>query len=217
MRVLVVEDEVRLLKNLARALREEGYAVDTAEDGNDGLFKAQETDYDAVVLDIMLPGIDGWTVLEELRNTRKTPVLMLTAMDAHAHRVRGLDTGADDYLVKPFDLSELLARVRALIRRSHGDVVEKITVGRVEIDTRARKVRLDGADVTLTAREYGILEYLARRRGDTVTRTELYEHLFDDTDDTMSNLIDVHVSGIRKKLGPDIIATRRGLGYCIEA
>jgi len=217
MRVLIVEDELRLLKNLARALREEGYAVDTAEDGNDGLFKAQETDYDAIVLDIMLPGKDGWTILEELRKTRKTPVLMLTAMDAHVHRVRGLDTGADDYLVKPFDLAELLARVRALIRRAHGDAEEKINIGPVEIDTRARKVRLAGADVVLTAREYGILEYMARRRGDTVTRTELYEHLFDDTDDSMSNLIDVHVSGIRKKLGPDIITTRRGLGYCIEA
>jgi two-component system OmpR family response regulator len=216
MRVLVVEDEARLLKNLVRALREEGYAVDTAEDGDDGLFKAQETDYDAILLDIMLPGKDGWTVLEELRKTRRTPVLMLTAMDAHAHRVRGLDTGADDYLVKPFDLSELLARVRALIRRAHGDAVEIIELGDIRLDTRARKVWRDGAEVSLTAREYGILEYLARRRGDTVTRTELYEHLFDDTDDSMSNLIDVHVSGIRKKLGQDIVATRRGLGYCIE-
>lgn len=217
MRVLVVEDEARLLKNLARALREEGYAVDTAEDGDDGLFKAQETDYDAILLDIMLPGKDGWTVLEELRKTRKTPVLMLTAMDAHTHRVRGLDTGADDYLVKPFDLPELLARVRALIRRAHGDAVEIIELGGIQLDTRARKVWRDHAEVSLTAREYGILEYLARRRGDTVTRTELYEHLFDDSDDSMSNLIDVHVSGIRKKLGQDIIATRRGLGYCIEA
>ena len=216
MRILIVEDEVRLLRNLAKALREEGYAVDTAEDGEDGLFKAESYDYDTIVLDVMLPRLDGWHVLERLRSSRSTPVLMLTAMDAYSDRVRGLDTGADDYLVKPFDLTELLARVRALIRRAHGDAAERINVGDVEIDTRARKVFRAGDDVNLTAREYGILEYLARRRGETVTRTELFEHLFDDTEDSLSNLIDVHVSGIRKKLGPNLITTRRGLGYCIE-
>ena len=216
MRILIVEDEVRLLRNLAKALREEGYAVDTAEDGEDGLYKAESYDYDTIVLDVMLPRLDGWAVLERLRNSRSTPVLMLTAMDAYSDRVRGLDTGADDYLVKPFDLAELLARVRALIRRAHGDAAERINVGDVEIDTRARKVFRAGDDVNLTAREYGILEYLARRRGETVTRTELFEHLFDDTEDSLSNLIDVHVSGIRKKLGPNLITTRRGLGYCIE-
>ena len=217
MRILIVEDEVRLLRNLAKALREEGYAVDTAEDGEDGLYKAESYDYDTIVLDVMLPRLDGWAVLERLRSSRSTPVLMLTAMDAYSDRVRGLDTGADDYLVKPFDLAELLARVRALIRRAHGDAAERINVGDVEIDTRARKVFRAGDDVNLTAREYGILEYLARRRGETVTRTELFEHLFDDTEDSLSNLIDVHVSGIRKKLGPNLITTRRGLGYCIEA
>ena len=217
MRILIVEDEVRLLRNLAKALREEGYAVDTAEDGEDGLYKAESYDYDTIVLDVMLPRLDGWAVLERLRNSRSTPVLMLTAMDAYSDRVRGLDTGADDYLVKPFDLKELLARVRALIRRAHGDAAERIVVGDVEIDTRARKVFRAGDDINLTAREYSILEYLARRRGETVTRTELFEHLFDDTEDSLSNLIDVHVSGIRKKLGPDFITTRRGLGYCIEA
>jgi len=217
MRILIVEDEVRLLRNLARALREEGYAVDTAEDGEDGLFKAEAYDYDIIVLDVMLPRLDGWAVLERLRRTKPTPVLMLTAMDAYEDRVRGLDTGADDYLVKPFDLSELLARVRALIRRSHGDAAEQIVLGDIEIDTRARKVSRHGDTVTLTAREYSILEYLVRRRGDTVTRSELFEHLFDDTEDSLSNLIDVHVSSIRKKLGSDFITTRRGLGYCIEA
>jgi len=217
MRILIVEDEVRLLRNLARALREEGYAVDTAEHGEEGLFKAESYDYDTIVLDVMLPRLDGWAVLERLRQTKATPVLMLTAMDAYSDRVRGLDTGADDYLVKPFDLAELLARVRALIRRAHGDSAERIVLGDIEIDTRARKVSRGGETMALTAREYGILEYLARRRGETVTRTELFEHLFDDTEDSLSNLIDVHVSGIRKKLGPDFITTRRGLGYCIEA
>jgi len=217
MRILIVEDEVRLLRNLARALREEGYAVDTAEDGEDGLFKAESYDYDTIVLDVMLPRLDGWAVLERLRKSRATPVLMLTAMDAYADRVRGLDTGADDYLVKPFDLDELLARVRALIRRAHGDAADRIELGDIEIDTRGRKVSRGGEAINLTAREYGILEYLARRRGETVTRTELFEHLFDDTEDSLSNLIDVHVSGIRRKLGADLITTRRGLGYCIEA
>jgi two-component system, OmpR family, response regulator len=217
MRILVVEDEPRLLRNLAKALREEGYAVDTAEAGDDGLFKAESADYDAVVLDVMLPGLDGWEVLARLRKQKTTPVLMLTARDAGKDRVRGLDGGADDYLVKPFDLPELLARLRALIRRSAGQARAEIELGDVLIDTRAKSVKRAGELVVLTAREFAILEYLALHRGEVVTRTTLYEHLFDEKDDTLSNLMDVHVFSIRKKLGRELIITRRGQGYCIEA
>jgi two-component system OmpR family response regulator len=216
MRILVVEDEPRLLRNLAKALREEGYAVDTAEAGDEGLFKAESSDYDAIVLDVMLPQLDGWQLLERLRKQKQTPVLMLTARDATPDRIRGLDTGADDYLVKPFDLSELLARLRALVRRAAGQARPRIELGEVLLDTRSRSVSRRGQRVMLTAREYAILEYLALHRGEVVTRTSLYEHLFDETDDSLSNLVDVHVSSIRKKLGADLIATRRGQGYCIE-
>jgi len=216
MRILVVEDEPRLLRNLAKALREEGYAVDTADAGDDGLYKAKNYEYDAIVLDVMLPRLDGWQLLEHLRKQKQTPVLMLTARDAHKDRVRGLDTGADDYLVKPFDLSELLARVRALIRRAAGQARSDLELGDILIDIRARSVARAGEPVTLTAREYAILEYLALHRGEVVTRTALYEHLFDESDDTLSNLVDVHVFSIRKKLGRDLITTRRGQGYCIE-
>lgn len=216
MRILVVEDEPRLQRNLAKALREEGYAVDAAGDGDDGLFKANTYDYDAIVLDVMLPQLDGWEVLARLRKEKRTPVLMLTARDGPKDRVRGLDTGADDYLIKPFDLDELLARLRALIRRAAGQVHPTLTLADVTIDTRARSVTQAGQPVTLTAREYAILEYLALHRGEVVTRTTLYEHLFDESDDTLSNLLDVHVFSIRKKLGRDLIATRRGQGYCIE-
>jgi len=216
MRILVVEDVPRLLRNLAKALREEGYAVDTADAGDEGLYKAESYSYDAIVLDVMLPRLDGWEVLERFRRRKQPPVLLLTARDAHKDRVRGLDTGADDYLVKPFDLAELLARLRALIRRSAGQARPHIELGDVLIDTRARSVTRAGGPVTLTAREYAILEYLALHRGEVITRTALYEHLFDESDDTLSNLLDVHVFSIRKKLGHNLIITRRGQGYCIE-
>lgn len=216
MRVLVVEDEPELLDAVATALREEEYAVDTAGDGEDGLAKATTWDYDAILLDVMMPRLDGWEVLTRLRRERKTPVLLLTARDAVADRVRGLDAGADDYLVKPFALAELLARVRALVRRSAGQPSPEIVVGEVVIDTARKAVRRQGSDVVLTAREYAIVELLAMRRGQVVSRTHLYEHLFDENDDTLSNLIEVHVSNIRKKLGRDFIATRRGLGYVVE-
>jgi two-component system OmpR family response regulator len=217
MRVLVVEDEPDLLGSLLRALRDEDYAADGAGDGEEGLYKAQNYDYDAVVLDIMLPGIDGWELLRQLRKTKKTPVLMLTARDAVPDRVRGLDTGADDYLVKPFDITELLARLRALIRRAASQAQPKLEIGDVVIDTSARTVVRGGDPVTLTAREYALVEFLALHRGKVVTRTMLYDHLFDEDDNTLSNLLDVHVSNIRKKLGHEFILTRRGHGYCIEA
>lgn len=216
MRLLIVEDEPDLLSSLAQALREEGYAVDTAADGEEGFYKAESWDYDAIILDVMLPRLDGWGVLQKLRRTKKTPVLMLTARDQTRDRVRGLDTGADDYLIKPFDLSELLARVRALIRRSAGQTRNVIELGDVTLDTAARLVSQHGVPVILTAREYVLVEYLALHRGEVISRTALYEHLFDEDDSTLSNLLDVHVSNIRKKLGPDFITTRRGHGYCVE-
>ena len=216
MRLLIVEDEPDLLASMAQAMREEGYAVDTAADGEDGFFKAESVDYDAIILDVMLPEMDGWTVLKKLRATKKTPVLMLTARDQSRDRVKGLDTGADDYVVKPFDLPELFARLRALIRRSANRTTNVLEIGSVVIDTAARMVTLDSRPVEITAREYALLEYLALHRGEVVTRATLYEHLFGDDDDTLSNLLDVHVSNLRKKLGHDFISTRRGHGYCIE-
>ena len=216
MRILLIEDEADLIASLARALREEGYAVDTATDGKVGLYKAESADYDAIVLDVMLPLLDGWEILQRLRQSKKTPVLMLTARDAARDRVRGLDTGADDYLVKPFDLDELFARLRALIRRTAGQTRNIIEIGNVVMDTAARHVTLCGNPIALTAREYALVEFLALHRGETVTRSALYEHLFDEDENTLSNLLDVHVSNLRKKLGAEFIATRRGHGYCIE-
>jgi two-component system OmpR family response regulator len=216
MRILVIEDEADLLASLAQALREEGYAVDGAADGEEGLYKAESWGYDAIVLDVMLPRLDGWTVLQRLRKSKKTPVLMLTARDTSRDRVRGLDTGADDYVVKPFDLDELLARLRALIRRAAGQTRNVIEIGPLVIDTAARQVTCAGQPVGLTAREYALVEFLALHRGEVVTRTTLYEHLFDEDDSTLSNLLDVHVSNLRKKLGAESIVTRRGHGYSIQ-
>jgi len=215
MRVLVVEDEPDLLASLVRALREDGYAVDGAADGADGAYKSETNEYDALVLDVMLPGMDGWEVLRRLRQVKKTPVLMLTARDSVKDRVRGLDIGADDYLVKPFDLAELLARLRALIRRSARQAQSCLQLGEVAIDMAARTVSQRGAAISLTAREYALVEYLALHHGEVVTRTTLYDHLFDENDTSLSNLLEVHVSNVRKKLGHDFITTRRGHGYCI--
>lgn len=215
MRVLVIEDDPLLLQSLAASLREELFAVDTAADGEEGLFKARETAYDAIVLDVLLPRLDGWGVLAGLRPARRTPVLMLTARDAVPDRVKGLNLGADDYLTKPFDLDELLARLRALIRRTSGQTQAILRIGDLALDTAARRVELAGVEIVLTAREYGLLEYLALHRGEVVTRTALYEHLFDENDSSLSNLLDVHVSNLRKKLGRDLILTRRGHGYRI--
>jgi two-component system OmpR family response regulator len=216
MRILIVEDEPDLLRSIAQALREEGYAVDTAPDGEDGFYKAENYDCDAIVLDVMLPKMDGWEILKRLRKIKKTPVLMLTARDQTRDRVRGLDTGADDYLVKPFDLDELFARLRAIIRRSANKTTNVVEIGEIKIDTALRNVFVRDKPVELTAREYALVEFLALHRGEVVTRTQLYEHLFDEDDSTMSNLLDVHVSNVRKKLGAEFITTRRGHGYCIE-
>lgn len=216
MRVLVVEDEPDLRQSLMQSLREDGYAVDGSDNGSDGLFKATSWEYDVIVLDWMLPGLSGLELLEQLRREKPTPVLMLTARDAIQDRVTGLDGGADDYLVKPFSLGELLARVRALIRRSMGQSSNQIVIGDVTVDLAGRVVLRGGEPTSLTAREYALVELLALHRGKLVTRTMIYDHLFDEEDDSLSNLVDVHVSHIRKKLGRDFIETRRGQGYILS-
>jgi two-component system OmpR family response regulator len=215
MRVLVVEDEPDLRRLIAQALRENGYAVDDAPDGHEGLYKATTWEYDAIVLDLMLPRISGLDLLKTLRKTHKTPVLILSARDTMPDRVLGLDQGADDYLVKPFSLPELFARLRALIRRSVGQSDSVITIDDVCVDTRTRTVSKAGESVSLTAREYAFVELLALHQGELVSRTQIYDHLFDENDDSLSNLVEVHVSNIRKKLGKDFIETRRGQGYIV--
>lgn len=217
MRLLIIEDEPDMLDTLAEAMRGEGYAVDEAADGEDGLFKAVEIDYDAIICDVMMPVYDGFEVLRRLRLKKKTPVLMLTARTKVADRVQGLDTGADAYLAKPVDLNELAARVRALIRRTHGNASAVIRIGDMEVDTSAQSVKLAGHNIVLTGREYALLEFLIQRRGKIVTRTQLYEHLHDENDSPISNLVDVHVFNLRKKLGQDLIVTHRGRGYTIAS
>jgi two-component system, OmpR family, response regulator len=216
MRILLIEDEPDLLDAMAQSLREKGYAVDEARDGRMGLYKAEGIDYDAITLDLMLPSISGWDLLSRIRKKKATPVLILTARHAVNDRVRGLDAGADDYLVKPFDLVELEARIRALIRRSAGQPSVVIDVGEIQIDTSARTVTKGGQLVRLTPREYSLLELLTLNRGKLVTRTLIYDHIFDEETDTLSNLVDVHVANLRKKLGRDLISTRRGEGYLVH-
>lgn len=215
MRLLIVEDEPDFLKTIAQAMREEGYAVDEAPDGEEGLYKAEQYDYDAIVLDAMLPRINGFELLRRLRRTKKTPVLMLTARAKVSDRIQGLDIGADDYLAKPIDLDELAARLRALIRRSHGNASPSVQIGDIAVDLAARTTTKAGAPVTLTGREYALLEFLVQHQAKIVTRTQLYEHLHDENDTPLSNLVDVHIFNLRKKLGHDLIATHRGQGYSI--
>jgi two-component system OmpR family response regulator len=217
MRVLLIEDEPDLASALARALEDASFVVDVAPDGDEGLFRASEIAYEAVVLDLMLPGRDGWSVLQELRAAgHTTPVLVLTARDAIADRVRGLNLGADDYVVKPFALEELVARLRALGRRAISHPSPLLVTADIRIDMAARRVHRGGREVELTGREYAILELLARARGAIVTRTEIAERLYNDDAEPFSNAIDVHVASLRRKLGGALIQTRRGLGYLIE-
>ena len=213
MRLLVVEDYAPLRAAVVQALREEGHSVDEAADGRDGLARASTCDYDVVLLDIQLPGADGLAVLRRLRAAeRPCAVLLMTARD----RVAGLDLGADDYLVKPFAMQELLARVRALLRRGYDRPAPVLDIGPLRLDTARREVSVDGRDVTLTAREYGLLEYLALRAGQVVSRTAIWEHLYDDRSDATSNVVDVYVGYLRRKLGaPGLIVTRRGEGYVL--
>ncbi len=222
MRVLVVEDYDSLRKSLVRGLTEAGYAVDSAADGREGLTLATAADYDVLVLDIMLPGLDGLSVLREVRGrNRQSRVIILTARDTVKDKIKGLDLGADDYLVKPFAFDELLARVRALVRRRYGARNSVVQVGELEVDTTGRIVRAGGAVVELTAREYSILEILALRAGRVVTRDEIAEHIYDWARDVGSNVVDVYVGYLRRKLTgaglPPMIQTRRGLGYTLEA
>ncbi|ODA34637.1 MULTISPECIES: response regulator transcription factor [Planctopirus] len=218
MRALIVEDQPDLLFALRGMLEDEGYAVDTAADGESGLHRALVWEYDVIVLDWMLPRLSGFDLLKQLRAKKSTPVLMLTARDGVADRVQGLDQGADDYLVKPFDRGELLARLRALIRRAAGESESLLELGQgVTINLIHRKVFRDDVEIVLTAREYSIFEYLALHRGRVVPRTDLYDHIFDENDESLSNLLDVHISNLRRKLGRDVIETRRGLGYIIHS
>lgn len=217
MRILVVEDEPDMRSLLARSLREEGYAVDAAANGREGLFKAVSGHYDALILDVMLPVMDGWAVLKQLRHEgHLVPVLLLTARDAVRDRVTGLDLGADDYLAKPFELAELKARLRALTRRAAGKASPIIEIGDVRVDTASQTVYRAGQPVALTPREYSLVELLALHRGELITRNMIYDHLFDEEDDSLSNLVDVHISNVRKKLGKDFIQTRRGQGYLVD-
>jgi two-component system OmpR family response regulator len=217
MRLLIVEDEPDMLDTLAEAMRGEGYAVDEAADGEDGLYKALEVEYDLIICDVMMPVHDGFELLRRLRQVKKTPVLMLTARSKVRDRIQGLDIGADDYLGKPVDLNELAARVRALIRRAHGNAAPVITIGEVEIDTSAQTVKVAGQPVHLRGREYALLEFCVQHRGKIISRTQLYEHLHDENDTPMSNLVDVHVFNLRKKLGQDFIITHRGRGYAVAS
>jgi two-component system, OmpR family, response regulator len=218
MRLLVVEDEPDLARTIGRALEEEQFAIDLALDGDEAFYKMTEILYDAIILDLMLPRRDGWSLLRSLREDgKRTPVLILTALDGIENRVRGLDRGADDYLTKPFAIAELVARIRALIRRASVDPAPTLIIGEVRIDTAARAVCRGGRPVELTAREYAVLELLARRRGTLVTRSMVWEHIYNDAEDTFSNTVDVHVSALRRKLGRDVIRTRRGQGYMIDA
>jgi DNA-binding response OmpR family regulator len=217
MRLLVVEDDPRLASVLVRGLRENGYAVDRAGDGDAALEHLATNDYDGVVLDLMIPGVDGIEVCRRLREQRApVPVLMLTARDTLDDRIRGLDAGADDYLAKPFAFAELLARLRALMRR--GPVVADATmrVGDLAIDTRGRRVTRDGSEIALTTKEYALLEYLARNAGRVVGREEIAEHVWDERYDAFSNVIDVYVNRLRKKVDAGRIVTRRSEGYMLR-
>ncbi len=220
MRVLLIEDYQPLARSLEKGLREAGFAVDTSADGEEGLWYATSNPYDAIILDLMLPKLDGLTLLQRLRAAdNRTPVLILTARDSVDDRVRGLDAGADDYLSKPFALAELLARVRVLVRRTYSQPDTVMHIGHLTLDTAARTVAIDGARVPLTAKEYALLEFLARRRGELVTRSDIVEHCYDFAAEAASNVIDVYIGYLRRKLErsdrPRLIHTRRGLGYLL--
>jgi two-component system OmpR family response regulator len=217
MRVLIVEDEPDLAAALKAILDEAGFSADVAEDGDAGLTLALDEAYDLVVLDLMLPRLSGDRVLDELRaQGRNVPVLVLTARDLVADRVRLLDRGADDYLGKPFEPAELVSRCRALLRRSSGRTSPRIAIGEVEIDTARRSISRNGRTVAVTPREFRVLEYLALNRGRVVSRDELLTHLYSDSEDTLSNVLEVYVAGLRRKLGTGIIETRRGHGYLVD-
>ena len=216
MRLLVVEDDPDLNRQLVTALHDAGYVVDTATDGEEGHFLGDTEPYDAVVLDLGLPILDGVSVLEKWRRSgKKMPVLILTARDRWSDKVAGFDAGADDYVAKPFHMEEVLARVRALLRRSAGHATSELTCGPVSLDTKSARVIVNGAAVKLTSLEYRLLAYLMHHKGKVVSRTELVEHLYDQDFDRDSNTVEVFVGRLRKKLGVDVLHTIRGMGYCV--
>lgn len=219
MRILLVEDEPAAARVLAKGLREQTYAVDVAEDGQAALFQASINDYDAIILDVMLPRQDGLSVCRALRESGSAvPVIMLTARDAVDARIHGLDVGADDYLTKPYDFRELVARLRALTRRGRRPLLsERLTAGPLTLDTRSRRVWVRGSEVTLTGKEYALLEFLLHHAGAVVSRANIAEHVWDEHYDPLSNVVDVYIQRLRRKLdepgGPSVIRTRRGEGY----
>lgn len=214
MRILLVEDDATLRAQLREALHEAGYVVDESDNGRDAHFQGETEDFDAVVLDLGLPQLDGLSVLRRWRDAgRSMPVLILTARDNWSEKVAGIDAGADDYLTKPFHLEELLARLRALIRRAHGQASPLLRCGDLVLDTRSGRVTLAGQPVALTSHEYKVLAYLMHRPGSIVSRTELTEHIYAQDVERDSNTIEVFVGRLRKKLPPELIETVRGLGY----
>ena len=221
MRVLVVEDSKRLQTYVCKGLRQRGYAVDAASDGEHGLFLAESGDYDVIVLDLMLPKLDGLSLLRELRSRNcKTHVLILTAKDTVEDRVRGLGDGADDYLIKPFAFDELLARIQALARRSYGVKTPRLCFGDLEIDLLRRVATRSGDDLDLRPREYALLEYLALREGEVVPRAEIERRIYDERVEPLSNVVDSAICSLRKAIDtpgcPSMIRTRRGMGYVFQ-
>jgi two-component system OmpR family response regulator len=217
MRILVVEDDPDLNRQLVSALTDAGYVVDSAKDGEEGHYLGETEPYDAVILDLGLPVLDGVSVLEKWRRSeKKMPVLILTARDRWSDKVQGFDAGADDYVSKPFHMEELLARVRALLRRSAGHATSEISCGPLLLDTKSARVTVDGNAIKLTSLEFRLLAYLMHHKGKVVSRTELVEHLYDQDFDRDSNTIEVFVGRLRKKLGVDVLRTIRGMGYCVS-
>ena len=220
MRILVIEDELKTAAYLKKGLEESGYAVDVANDGQQGLLLALEEEYDVIVLDVMLPGMDGWTVVKTLRSTRTTPVLFLTARDDVDDRVRGLELGADDYLVKPFAFVEMLARVRTLARRGPPRESELIKVGDLEMDVSRRRVKRGGMRIDLTPREFSLLQLLARRQGEVLSRTQIASYVWDMNFDSDTNVVEVAIRRLRTKIDDNfpvkLIHTVRGVGYVLE-
>jgi two-component system OmpR family response regulator len=217
MRLLVVEDDPDLNRQLVAALQDAGYVVDKAMDGEEGHYLGDTEPYDGVILDLGLPVLDGVSVLEKWRRTgKKMPVLILTARDRWSDKVAGFDAGADDYVAKPFHMEEVLARIRALLRRSAGHATSELTCGPLSLDTKSAKVLVNGMSVKLTSLEFRLLSYLMHHKGKVVSRTELVEHLYDQDFDRDSNTIEVFVGRLRKKLGVDVLHTIRGMGYCVS-